>query len=336
MTRYVVAIISFGVTIAAFLVLLFGDALQLPLLVVAAVGTPISVLLLTRAVVAPPAKTRPGVGSFVLGGTVIPILVLLLGTVVTGAVMASIEPLRDAAFDIAPDLRIDGDFVDLLLQGWAFFFVVELAVMAPLLEETLKPLAALVARPHTRSEALLFGASAGAGFAAIENIMYASGWLWNSSWWVPISVVRMSGSALHLLGAALIALAVFELRQPKGERLISVGAAYGLALAVHAAWNGSIAVAIVLFAGHDRLGLPDGSLGWGTTLLVMLGAFGVVILAGLLASARAVHLNQPLRRAVSMTSIGQAEGIAAWALATAWLLVPIGIAIILFPRVIAL
>jgi RsiW-degrading membrane proteinase PrsW (M82 family) len=336
MTRYVIAIIGFGITIAALLVLLFGDAYELPLLLTAAAGTPISVLLLTRAVVAPPPKTRPGVGSFVLGGTVIPVAVVLLGTVITGAVMASIEPLRDTVFDLTPGLRIDSDFVDLLLEGWAFFLLVELAVMAPLLEETLKPLAALVARPRTRSEALLFGASAGAGFAAVENVMYASGWFWNSSWWVPISVVRMTGSALHLLGAALIALAVFELRQPRDERLISLPAAYGLALGVHATWNGSIAVAIVLFAGHDRLGLADGSLGWGTALLVLLGTFGVVILAGLLAAARAVHLDQPLRSAVSMTSIGQAEGIAAWALATAWLLIPIGIAVILFPNVIAL
>ena len=336
MTRYVIAIISYAITLAAVVATLFGGAENLGLLFFAAIGTPVSVLLLMRAVLAPPAEARPGAGPFLLGATVIPVGVLVLGALVSGAVVVLVSPLRGAVVDLSAELSIETSFVDLLFTGWAFFLLIELAVVAPVLEETLKPFGALVARPHTRSEALAFGAAAGAGFAVIENLLYASGGFWGTQWWTPISVVRMSGSALHLLGTALIALAVFELRQPKEERLISLPVAYGLAIGTHTAWNGSIAVATVLFAGNERLGLSNDAAGWGNGLLVLLAVFGVVMLAALLAVARAVRNGEPLRQVASMDSLGQAEKIAAWALVTSWLLVPIGIAVTLFPDVVAL
>ncbi|MEA3510066.1 MAG: PrsW family glutamic-type intramembrane protease [Actinomycetota bacterium] len=336
MTRYVVAIIGFALTLVAIVSTLLGGASDLGALLFAAVGTPISIFLLMRAVLAPPSGTRLGVGSFLLGATVVPIVVLVLGALVAGVAVAVIDPLRGAVIDLSDELSIDTNFTDLLFTGWAFFLLVELAVVAPFLEETLKPLAALVTRPRTRSEALIFGAAAGAGFAVIENMIYASGSFWGTQWWTPISVLRMSGSALHLIGTALIALAVFELRQPKEQRLISLPSAYGLALGVHGVWNGSIAVVIVMFAGNERLGLPDDALAWGVGLLILLATFGVVLLAALLAGARAVREEEPLRRIASMGSLGRAEQIAAWTLVTTWLLVPIGIAVTVFPDLIAL
>jgi RsiW-degrading membrane proteinase PrsW (M82 family) len=336
MRRWAIALVSFTVTLVAIVSTLLGGANDVVALLLAAVGTPISVFLLMRAVLAPPAGTRPGVVSFILGATIVPFIVIAVGALFTAFVVVMIEPLRGAAIDLGDELSFDSNFTDLLLTGWAFFLLVELAVVAPLLEETLKPLGALVARPRSRSEALIFGAAAGAGFAAIENIIYASGSFWGTEWWAPISVVRMSGSALHLLGTALITLAVFELKKPKEQRLISVPGAYGLALGVHAAWNGSIAVAILLFAGNEQLGLAGDALAWGTGLLTLLAAFGVVLLAALLAIARAVRNDEPLRRIASMDSLGQSEEIAAWALLTTLLLVPIGIAVTVFPDLIAL
>jgi RsiW-degrading membrane proteinase PrsW (M82 family) len=336
MRHWAIATVSFTVTLVAIVMTLLGGANDVVALMFAAVGTPISVFLLMKAVLAPPAGTRPGVVPLILGATIVPFIVIAVGALFTAFVVMMIEPLRGAAIDLGDELSFDSNFTDLLLTGWAFFLLVELAVVAPLLEETLKPLGALVARPRSRSEALIFGAAAGAGFAAIENIIYASGSFWGTEWWAPISVVRMSGSALHLLGTALITLAVFELKKPKEQRLISVAGAYGLALGVHAAWNGSIAVAILLFAGNEQLGLSGDALAWGTGLLTLLAAFGVVLLAALLAIARAVRNDEPLRRIASMDSLGQSEQIAAWALLTTLLLVPIGIAVTVFPDLIAL
>lgn len=336
MRRYAIAMAVFAFTLVAIVSTLLGSANDLGALFIAAIGTPVSAFLLMRAVLAPPVGTRPGVGSFLLGATVVPIGVLALGALVAGVAVGVIDPLRGAVIDLGDELGVDTNFTDLLFTGWAFFLLVELAVVAPFLEETLKPIGALVARPRTRSEALTFGAAAGAGFAVIENIIYASGSFWGTQWWTPISVVRMSGSALHLIGTALIALAVFELRKPKEQRLISLPSAYGLALGVHAAWNGSIAVAIVMFAGNERLGLPGDALAWGIGLLILLATFGVALLAALLAVARAVRNEEPLRRIASMDSLGQPEQIAAWTLVTTWLLVPVGIAVTVFPDLIAL
>lgn len=336
MRRYVLALVTFGVTIAAMLSILFGETNDPWSMVIATIGMPVSVLLLTRAVLMPPAGTRPGVGSFVFGATIVPIAVLSLGALVTGGLVAAIDPLRAAAVDLGNELNASSDFLDVLFVGWAFFFIVELAIVAPLLEETLKPFGALISRPRTRSEALLLGAAAGAGFAAIENIAYASGWMWGAEWWVPISVVRMSGSALHLLGTALIALAVFERRRPEEERLVSLPIAFAVALSIHAVWNGTIAVAIGTFAGHEQLGLPNDRLGWGIGLLVLLAAYGAALLAGLLGVARLVREDVPLRSVTFADSLGQSEAIAAWVLVTAWLLVPVGIAVAVFPDLISL
>ena len=336
MRRYAIALITLGLTVGAMLWVLFVDTDNLGALAIATVGMPTSVLLLVRAVLAPPVGSRAGIGSFVLGATLVPAGVLVLGAAATGALVALVDPLREAVIDLGSELSVDTDFVEVLFAGWAFFLLVELAVVAPVLEETLKPFGAVIARPGSRTEALLFGAAAGAGFAVFENILYATGWLWGGEWWSSIAVIRMSGSALHLLGTALVALAVFELRYPKEERLISLPIAYGLALTVHAVWNGSIAVAIVLFAGHDRLGLPDDSLGWGVALLVLLAALGTVLAAALVAVARLVRADEPLHQIASMESLKQPEAIAAWVLLTAWLLVPIGIAVKVFPGLISL
>lgn len=336
MKRYAVAFVAFGLTITATLWALFVDANDLGVLVLATVGMPVSILLLVRAVLAPPTGSRPGIGSFVLGATLVPVGVLLLGAAVTGALVAVVDPLRDAVVDLSSELTVDTDFVEVLFAGWAFFLLVELAIVAPLLEETLKPFGALLARPRSRTEALLFGAAAGAGFAAIENILYATGWFWGGDWWVSISVVRMSGSALHLLGTGLVVLAIFEVSRPKDERLISLPTAYGTALAIHAVWNGSIAVSIVLFAGHDRLGLPDDRLGWGVALTVLLAAFGVVLIAALLVVARLVRNDEPLHQIGSMESFTQPAAVAVWVLLTACLLVPVGIAVTVFPELIKL
>jgi RsiW-degrading membrane proteinase PrsW (M82 family) len=334
--RYAIALITFGLTLGAMLWVLFVDTDDLVALALATVGLPTSILLLVRAVLAPPVGSRAGIGSFVLGATLVPAGVLVIGAAATGALVALVDPLRHAAIDLGSELSVNTDFVEVLFAGWAFLLLVELAIVAPVLEETLKPFGAVIARPRSRTEALLFGAAAGAGFAVIENILYATGWLWGGEWWISIAVIRMSGSALHLLGTALVALAVFELRYPKEERLISLPIAYGIAFTVHAVWNGSIAVAIVLFAGQDRLGLPDDSLGWGVALLVLLAAFGAVLAAALVAVARLVRDNEPLHQIASMESLRQPEAIAAWVLLTAWLLVPIGIAVKVFPGLISL
>jgi RsiW-degrading membrane proteinase PrsW (M82 family) len=336
MRRWVIAFVGFAVTLVAVVMTLLGGANDPVALMFAAVGTPISVFLLMRAVLAPPAGTRPGVVPFILGATIVPFFVVALGALFTAFVVTMIEPLRVAVIDLGDELSFDTNFTDLVFTGWAFLLLVELAVVAPFLEETLKPLGALAARPRSRPEALIFGAAVGTGFAAIENVIYASGSIWGTEWWAPISVVRMSGSALHLVGTALITLAVFELRQPKDQRLISVPSAYGLALGVHAAWNGSIAVAIVLFAGNEQLGFSGDALAWGTGLLILLAAFGVVLLASLLAIAGAVRNDEPLRHIASMDSLGRAEQIAAWTLVTTFLLVPIGIATTVFPDLITL
>ena len=62
--------------------------------------------------------------------------------------------------ELADELGADPELVRILSSGWAYVMIVELAVVAPLAEETLKPLGAVVRRPRTSREAFLFGAAA--------------------------------------------------------------------------------------------------------------------------------------------------------------------------------
>jgi hypothetical protein len=212
-------------------------------------------------------------------------------------------------------------------SGFIYIFIL-LAVIAPLAEEFAEPLALLpFLRRLNRKEAFLLGALVGAGFATIENIIYAA---IGNEIWGGILFVRALGGALHPLGAGLMALAwrdVLCKEQNAGTNWITC---FAIAVGVHAAWNGGSLLVITL-GGAGLFGeLPEeiGILG--------VSAAGATLAFLILLGISALWMGRALGRGESPkfslvgehvdTSLTPSERtLAIWALACLTAIVPIGI-----------
>lgn len=334
--RYAPAAGLAAITIAADLVLVFAGIRSMGLLMIAAVGPPLTALSLGWAAAGGVGRVGKMVAGVAIGATAVPILVVLTGGLFAVAAWGLVEPLAEAGTELLDELGADPILLDVFTNPWALWLLVHLAVLAPLSEEFFKPLGALWLRVGSRREAFLIGASVGAGFAAIENVMYASGWWWSMSSWLPIAILRSSGAALHLLGAGLVSLAFYERRTGTGRS--SVLKMFGLAGGIHALWNGSIAVMIILFTEREIVagGLSGTSLSWGIALEVVLGAFGVLMLGGMVLAGRWSAAERAEGTLFGGISFDRPVVVAGWAALACVMLVPVAIMILVFPSFLAL
>ncbi|MCL1593944.1 MAG: PrsW family glutamic-type intramembrane protease [Actinomycetia bacterium] len=282
---------------------------------VAAVGAVISLLLFLVAFVG--TDRRSMLPSLAMGGLVVPVLVVVAGVVLFFPVLLVAELavgwIESSGFDLGRSI-----------EPWALALLVELAVLAPVIEETLKPFASILRRPTTRREAFLFGVAAGVGFAMLENLVYAAGGGFGFDW-LPIAVTRMAGVALHPFGAALISVAVFERK--------NIVHSYSVAIGAHMLWNGAIAVTLIAYA--DSGVVADGYL-WGVAMFGMLTMIGTGVFVGLLSVAASVREDEPVRVLGGLDRLGQPEGVGALALVATAIAIPFAIAMFAFPRFLSL
>jgi RsiW-degrading membrane proteinase PrsW (M82 family) len=176
--------------------------------------------------------------GFCVGGLLSTTLTLLLGGFVGLAAYALILPLRQVVSQVvaSPDLE------RLFFSRALAVAMVGSAVVAPIAEELTKPLGALFLgrRLRSPSEAFLVGMAGGVGFAVVENMLYEST---GTRLWAAISTLRAVGGVLHPLNAGLVAVGWYGVMNGTGpgrwERLLAL---YGLAVAIHALWNGGLTI----------------------------------------------------------------------------------------------
>ena len=118
------------------------------------------------------------------------------------------------------------------------------AVMAPLIEETVKPLAVivLIGRIRSAAEAFVLGLAAGIGFDLIETTGYISSGYQD---WLSIALIRTGASLLHGFGAAMVALGWYYLTHPGKHRLLKAAGCWLYAVIQHALWNGSWGIVLL-------------------------------------------------------------------------------------------
>ncbi len=122
------------------------------------------------------------------------------------------------------------------------------SVIAPLVEEFVKPLAViiLIGRVRSKAEAFALGLACGLGFNLIETTGYISSGYTN---WLSVALERSGAGLLHGFGAAMMALGWYYLTHEKegsGRRRILLALACGgYAILQHATWNGSIGLALL-------------------------------------------------------------------------------------------
>jgi hypothetical protein len=209
------------------------------------------------------------------------------------------------------------------------FIFVQIALIAPFAEEIAKPLVTLpLLRDLSKPQAFLVGAMAGAGFAVLENVIYATS---GFTIWAGILAVRALGGALHPLGSGLVAQGWRDVLRGEKDAGKNWLRRFGIAFAVHAAWNGGSLLVITLGGAGlfgelppeiDVLGLSAG----GTTL-----AFLIVLGLSALWIGRAYGRNKPIlatdEETLPETPFTLSDrALAIWALTCLAAIVPAGIA----------
>ncbi len=268
--------------------------------------------------------------AFVAGATVSVVLALLLEVLLPSLVLALVWGLADLvlpAIDGLLQALAGGDVAAALTSPGFLFAMVQLAVIAPLVEEFVKPLVTLplLGRLERPRDALLLGAVAGAGFAALENAVYAG---FGLSVWAGILLVRAIGAAIHPLGAGLTAMGwhgLLRRRPGAGRRWLE---RYGLAVGIHALWNGGSLLVLTL-SGANFFGSPPPEVDVlgvtaGGVLLALLAVEGAAVWIG----ARALSRRLLPEEAAPSELAGRAveRAIALWAFVCLLVLVPVGLA----------
>lgn len=116
--------------------------------------------------------------------------------------------------------------------------LIVVAIMAPLIEETVKPLAVIIfiGRVRSAAEAFVLGLAAGIGFNLIETTGYISSGYQD---WLSVALIRTGSGLLHGFGAAMITLGWYYLTHPVKHRGLKVAGCWTYAVLQHAIWNGS-------------------------------------------------------------------------------------------------
>lgn len=126
--------------------------------------------------------------------------------------------------------------------------IVLAAVVAPLVEELVKPLAVLIliGRVQSKAEAFTLGLACGIGFNLIETTGYISQ---GYNDWLNIALGRSGAGLLHGFGSAMVALGWYILTHPRQgparRRIWLALSCGGYAVAQHALWNGSVALVLL-------------------------------------------------------------------------------------------
>ncbi len=166
----------------------------------------------------------------------------------------------------------------------AFAVLTFFVLIVPLLEEILKTTGAaiLIARrvqaalPPRKSQALLWGLAAGAGFAFTENLFNTQGAVTEAQgvagFWASAMLLRSGTSLMHMTASATVAVGWYEARvHKKTTRLFLLLAAAVLA---HAVWNS----VVVLVGAVSLLNVVNENLAWMSTLLSGAGLMMLVLL----------------------------------------------------------
>jgi RsiW-degrading membrane proteinase PrsW (M82 family) len=126
--------------------------------------------------------------------------------------------------------------------------LITVAVVAPLVEEMVKPLAVvvLIGRVKSKAEAFTLGLACGIGFNLVETTGYISQGYGN---WLNVALVRSGAGLLHGFGAAMVALGWYILTHREEGRwrrrtLLALGC-MGYAILQHAIWNGSFGLGLI-------------------------------------------------------------------------------------------
>ncbi len=279
-------------------------------------------------------RRRAGV-AFSGGATVSVLLAILLEILAPLTILWLLLDLGGPVLDALEGLvnSLAGGEVARALTSPGFLLALfELAVVAPLVEELAKSLVVLPLLRGTtsRRDVFLLGAAAGAGFAAVENVLYA---LFGGRYWGGILLVRALGAAVHPLGAGLMALAwhaILEKRNQVFQKKPDFWAGpMALAVGQHALWNGGLMLWLALsgaaFFGPEPWEADVMGVSIAVGMLALVALEGVALWVGMRALSRRLDVaaEAPIEK-----ELPAERAIVLWATVCLLALLPVGMAVL--------
>jgi RsiW-degrading membrane proteinase PrsW (M82 family) len=177
--------------------------------------------------------------SLISGSTLAILLALIFELVLS--VVVSLQLGQNVSLD-NPDQPIPNDPRAI----WFLFILV--SVIAPLVEETVKPLAVviLIGRVRSAAEAFVLGLACGIGFDLVETTGYIGQGYQD---WLAVALQRSSAGLLHGFGAGMTALGWYFITHPgstrKVNRVLLASGCWCYAILQHALWNGSFGLQLL-------------------------------------------------------------------------------------------
>jgi hypothetical protein len=172
------------------------------------------------------------------------------------------------------------------------------SVLAPLIEEALKPAAVwlLGKRLHSPAEGFALGALCGAGFALLEGTLAISG---NFQMLGFALAARSTSSLMHITASGIVGwgIASAQLERRYGR----LAGAYLVSVSMHGLWNGSLILAVF---GGLRLILPGASSDFLSMFLIVVG-IGILIfmLLGIMILLPVINHRLRIKDPITSTSV---------------------------------
>lgn len=185
----------------------------LPLAMLAGALPALAILAFTTQRLHNPSTRRHVWMSLFYGMSLAPLLAVIIETILSLIIIAALHLSAQEAQSVLGQPNTSNPSPQVLIA-----MLLVLSVVAPLVEEGVKPLAALLAirRLRTPAEAFLVGLAAGVGFDMLETIGYIGQ---GQADWVSIAIDRIGAGLLHGVGAGMGALAWYYLINGAGVRL---------------------------------------------------------------------------------------------------------------------
>lgn len=246
---------------------------------------------------------------FSLGLTIGPLvmivieLVVLFTIIISGAIyVATTQPALMSELEMLTNMMTQGASEEALLAMLTPYLtnttliaigIGYIALLVPLIEELLKPLAVwLFARQiESPAQGFALGVLSGAAFALVESLN--AGADGSTSWAIVVSV-RTGTSVLHMMTSGLVGWGIASaFKEKRVGRLI---AAYISAVLIHGIWNAA-AAGTGLTALGESLGKPEWLFNFAPALVCGLLVLGIGVTAMLVASNRKLRkqLEMPLQ-----------------------------------------
>lgn len=203
-----------------------------------------------------------------------------MGILIAGALELGLEALLVRAQGVNPLLCLNDPTTpgcqSSNIYGLLFITV---AVMAPLVEEMVKPLGAiiLIGRMRSAAETFVLGLACGVGFDLIETSGYIS---LSPANWLNVALIRSGSGLLHGMGAAMVALGWYYLTHPGKNRVPKALGCWLYAVVQHALWNGSAFLTLLPGSAGDFFSrqLTIGSFNMGYFEFVNVGEAVLILL----------------------------------------------------------